>query len=92
MASDLAIVAGFCGVISGLPFLAAVVMGEQPVAWAPKNRVFAGSTQPSFCNSPNAFATLVMSEPPAIGMTTFWGSRQPSCSATSKPSVFDPSE
>ena len=42
-------------------------------------------------NSWKPRATLVNSEPEAIGATTRSGSSQPSCSAVSKASVLDPS-
>ena len=42
-------------------------------------------------NSPNPLRSLVSSEPPAIGATTALGKRQPSCSAISWATVFEPS-
>ena len=91
MARERAMVAGFCGSMSGLPALTAVEIGEQPVACAPKNFTGLASTRPSAINSSKAFLIFVMSEPPAIGTTTLSGRRQPNCSAISKPTVFDPS-
>jgi len=38
-----------------------------------------------------ALATFVSREPLAIGTTVCFGKRQPSCSAISKPMLFDPS-
>ena len=49
------------------------------------------STRPSRINSSKAFLILVINEPPAMGTTTLSGRRQPSCSAISKPTVFEPS-
>jgi hypothetical protein len=85
-------VAGFCGSISVLPVFTAVEMGEHPVACAPKNFTGFSSTNPIFTSSSNAFLILTINDPPAIGQTTLSGKRQPSCSAISKPTVFDPSE
>ena len=42
-------------------------------------------------NSRYAFQTLGRIVPPAIGTTMCFGSRQPSCSAISKPCVLAPS-
>ena len=84
-------VAGFCGSISALPVFTAVEMGEHPVACAPKNFTGLSSTKPSLLSSSNAFLILVINDPPAMGTTTLSGKRQPSCSAISKPTVFDPS-
>src|SRR5712664_2013072 len=92
MASERAMVLGFCGSKRARLRLTPSEMGEQPVACAPKNFTGLASTQPSVTSSRNALAILVMSEPPAMGTTTLSGSRQPSCSAISKPCVFEPSE
>jgi hypothetical protein len=51
MASERAMVAGFCGSISLRPALTAALMGLQPVAWAPKNFTLLASTRPSSTSS-----------------------------------------
>ena len=58
MASERAIVDGFCGWISVSPVLTAVEIGEQPVACAPKKRTVLGSTRPSVISSSKAFSAL----------------------------------
>ena len=83
MASERAIVLGFCGSKRERLRFTPSEMGEQPVACAPKNFTGLASTQPRVTNSRNAFAILVISEPPAMGTTTLSGSVQPSCSAIS---------
>ena len=83
MASERAMVFGFCGSISLLPAFTAVLMGLHPVACAPKNFTLLASTSPSSASSRKALAILVINDPPAIGTTTLSGSRQPSCSAIS---------
>src|SRR5439155_27206755 len=92
MASERAIVDGFCGWISVSPVLTAVEIGEQPVASAPKKRNVLGSTRPSVISSSNAFLIFVISEPPAMGTTMLSGRRQPSCSAISKTVGFEIAE
>ena len=83
MASDLAMVSGLTGATTSWPALNACATGEQPVAWAPKIRYGLSSTRPSLISSRNPLSTLVSCEPDATGMTTWSGSRQPSCSAIS---------
>src|SRR6266850_665317 len=83
MASDRAMVLGFCGLKRARLRFTASEIGEQPVACAPKNFTGLASTHPRVTSSRNAFAILVMSEPPAMGTTTLSGSVQPSCSAIS---------
>ena len=83
MASERAMVLGFCGSKRARLRFTASEMGEQPVACAPKNFTDFGSTQPRVTSSRNALAILVMSEPPAMGTTILSGSAQPSCSAIS---------
>src|SRR6202011_5160467 len=92
MASERAMVLGFCGSKRASPRFTALEIGEHPVACAPKNFPDFSSTQPSVTSSRNPLAILPISEPPAMGTTTLSGSLQPSCSAISKPCVFDPSE
>ena len=82
---------GFCGTKLSVPAWCAVVIGEQPEACAPNIRVAGSSISPSSANSENPLRIFVKSEPEAIGTTQASGARQPSCSATSKPSVRDPS-
>ena len=91
MASDLAMVSGLTGRIASEPSLKAAETGEQPVACAPKTAYGLSSTRPRAISSWNALSTLVSWEPDATGMTIWSGSRQPSCSAISKPSVLEPS-
>ena len=91
IARERAMVLGRCGRMSSVPSLTAVEMGEQPLACAPKKRTGLLSTRPSSISSLNAFRILRISEPPAMGQTTLSGSRQPSCSAISYPTVFEPS-
>src|SRR5438477_562008 len=88
MASERAMVAGFCGSISELPVFTAVEIGEHPVACAPKNFTGFSSTNPSLLSSSNAFLILVINDPPAIGTTTLSGILHPNCSAISKHSVI----
>ncbi len=40
---------------------------------------------------PKALSTFVIRLAPAIGQTTWRGNCQPPCSASSKPTVFEPS-
>ena len=67
MASDRAIVVGFCGSISAFPAFTAVEIGEHPVACAPKIFTGLASTRPSLISSSNAFLIFVISDPPAMG-------------------------
>jgi hypothetical protein len=83
MARLLAMVSGLTGRIASVPALNAVATGEQPVAWAPKIVYGLSSTSPRVMSSWNALSTLVSCEPDATGITTWSGSRQPSCSAIS---------
>src|ERR1035441_1766895 len=82
---------GRCGSISSQYCLTAVEIGEHPDACAPKNFTGFGSTSPRRISSSNAFLIFVISDPPAIGTTTLSGNFQPSCSAISYPTVFEPS-
>ena len=82
MLSDLAMPVGFTGLTSQ-PLSNAVAIGSQPADWAPKIVHSVASTIPAPVSSRNALSTLVSSEPDAIGMTTWAGIRQPSCSAIS---------
>src|SRR5579875_879988 len=91
MASDLAIVAGRTGRTTSCPAANAADTGAHPLAWAPNTRHGVWGTRPRPTSSPNALSTFTSCAPEAIGTTTCSGSRQPSCSAISKPSVFDPS-
>ena len=93
MLSDLAMPVGLTGVIVSVPACSAVAIGLHPADWAPKTfQPPAGaSASPISTSSVNALSTLVSSSPEAIGMTTWAGIRQPSCSATSYPSVLEPS-
>jgi len=91
MASDLAMVSGRTGRTTSCPAANAADTGEQPVAWAPNTRHGVCGTRPSEVSSEKPLSTLTSWAPDAIGTTTCSGSRQPSCSAISKPSVLDPS-
>jgi hypothetical protein len=91
MASDFAIVLGFTGLKKSRPDLKAVEMGEQPSACAPLIFVRTSSMRPTVFISWRPFQILVKREPDAIGMTTWSGVRQPSCSTVSYASVFEPS-
>ncbi len=94
MAMDLAIVSGLTGTMWVSPRLNAVATGEHPSACAPVSR---GMRAPSPCTRPRSISSraallcLTNWQPLAMGMTISSGSRQPSCSAVSKVSVFDPS-
>lgn len=91
MARDLAIVFGFCGRTTSWPPLYATETGEQPSAWAPKSLYGLSSTRPSLISSWRPLSILVNCEPDAIGMTSWSGSRQPSCSQISYARVLEPS-
>ena len=91
MASDLAIVSGLTGRQTSVPAANAWATGEQPSAWAPHIVGTSPASSPASMNSWKPRATLVNSEPEAIGATTRSGSSQPSCSAVSKASVLEPS-
>ena len=92
MASDLAMVSGLTGRMASVPSAKAVATGEQPAAWAPETRTEgSSSSRPTFQSSSNPLATLVSWLPEPMGTTTWSGACQPSCSATSKASVFEPS-
>src|SRR3954451_21206936 len=91
IASDLAIVDGRTGCTTSWPALYAADTGEHPVAWAPNTLYGDPSTSPSCDSSRQALSTFVSSAPDATGTTTCSGSRQPSCSAISEPTVFEPS-
>ena len=89
--SDFAMVDGLTGEIASAPLANAVATGEHPSAWAPETRTAWCSSRPTFTSSENPLATLVSWLPEAIGTTTWSGARQPSCSATSKARVLEPS-
>jgi hypothetical protein len=91
IASERAIVWGFTGCTSSAPSRKAWATGLQPSAWAPLTRYRCSSTAPTAISSLKARWIFVSRAPDAIGTTTWSGSRQPSCSATSNPSDFDPS-
>src|SRR3989337_817686 len=91
MASDLAMVLGFTGLMMSLSSLMAVVIGLQPVACAANTFVFTNGTRPSFSSSLNDFHILVISDPLAFGTTMLCGVFHPSCSATSNPRDLEPS-
>ena len=90
IASDRAIVLGRTGA-TFVPSANASATGEQPSACAPINRGCAPSTRPSSRSSLKPWCTFENIAPDAIGATTASGNVQPSCSAISKPSVFEPS-
>ena len=69
----------------------AVATGEQPSAWAPLKVGSSPSSSPTSSHSSKPRAIFVNSEPEAIGATTRSGSSNPSCSAISNASVFEPS-
>src|SRR3954454_22013194 len=83
MFSDLAMPVGLTGLPSPHPLSMAVAIGSQRADWAPKTFQPLSSTMPAAVSSRQALSTLVSSEPDAIGMTTWAGIRQPSCSAIS---------
>ena len=85
MAMDLAMVLGFTGLITTVPFLMAVVTGEQPLACAAKILLLTLSTRPSISNSWNAFHILVIRELPATGTMTLSGVFHSNCSTISYP-------
>ncbi|CAM5598284.1 hypothetical protein SVIOM342S_03907 [Streptomyces violaceorubidus] len=91
MASDLAMVFGFCGRTTSWPALYAVETGEQPSACAPKILYGRSSTRPSSISSFSPLSIFVSWEPEAIGTTICSGSRQPSCSQISYARVLEPS-
>ena len=85
MFSDFAMPVGFTGTIWSVPLCSAVAIGLQPADCAPNTfqPPSGASTSPISTSSLNALSILVSSSPLAIGMTTWAGIRQPSCSATS---------
>ena len=85
MFSDLAMPVGLHRGDLSVPPCSAIAIGLQPADWAPKTfqPPSGASTRPISTSSVNALSTLVSSSPEAIGMTTWAGMRQPSCSATS---------
>ena len=93
MLSDFAIPVGRTGVITSVPACRATAIGLHPADCAPNTRhpPAGASARPISTSSLNALSILVSSSPDAIGMTTWAGIRQPSCSATSYPSVLEPS-
>ena len=92
MASDLAMVSGFTGLIVSAPSSHARATGEHPSACAPDTRSSGSrSSSPTLYSSSKPLRILVSSEPLAIGTTTWSGASQPSCSAVSNARVFEPS-
>src|SRR4051812_24301019 len=91
IASDLAIVSGLTGRQTSTPASNAAATGEQPSAWAPFMTGASPSTRPRERHSSKPLAIFVYNEPEAIGATTRSGVRNPSCSAISYASVFEPS-
>src|SRR6059058_907168 len=81
MFSDLAIPVGLTGLTTSQPLSKAVAIGSHPADWAPNTFHSVSSTIPAATSSRHALSTLVRREPDAIGMTTWAGIRQPSCSA-----------
>ncbi len=90
IASERAIVFGRTG-FTFAPSANAVATGEQPSAWPPIRRGVVPSTSPSSSSSLKPWCTFENIAPDAIGAITASGSSQPSCSAISKASVFEPS-
>ncbi len=90
IASERAIVAGRTG-FTAAPSANEVATGAQPSAWPPTSRGTSPSASPSSSKSENPWWSFVKSDPDAIGQTTTSGARQPSCSAISYASVFEPS-
>ena len=82
---------GFTGLKKSRPALKAVEMGEQPSACAPLIFVGTSLIRPTDFISCRPFQILVSNDPDAMGITTWSGVRQPSCSTVSKASVLDPS-
>ena len=91
MASDLTMPVGRTGVTSSTPAAKAAATGLQPTDWAPWTLAGVRSTRPWSARTPKPWWTLVSRAPEAIGTTTCSGSDQPSCSATSRPTVLEPS-
>ncbi len=87
----LAMVFGFCGWNVSAPDSIARATGLQPAACAAWMRGPSSDTRPRSISSRYAFQTLGRIVPPATGTTVCFGSRQPSCSAISKPWVLAPS-
>src|SRR5919197_1153516 len=84
-------VLGLTGRSCSSPCFQAPAIGAQPSGCAPCSANGSSGTSRRSASSLKAFSTLLISDPPAIGATTWPGSRQPPCSASSKPTVFDPS-
>ena len=82
---------GFTGRQTSWPAANALATGEQPSAWAPFIRGSSPSSSPSSLHSWKPLAIFVNSDPEATGTTQRSGSSQPSCSAISNASVFEPS-
>ena len=85
MASDRAMVLGFCGSKRLRPRLTAVEIGRAAGGLGAEEfygLVFDPAEGHQFAEG---LSNLPISEPPAIGTTTLSGRRQPSCSAISKP-------
>src|SRR5215813_6390278 len=92
IASERAMVFGFCGSKRARSCFTLSEIGEYLVACALKNLTGLSSIQLSVTNSLNVFAIFVISELLVIGIMTLSGSFYPSCSAISKPCVFELSE
>ncbi len=90
IASDRAIVFGRTGRTFASAWNA-VATGLQPSAWPPNSRGVVPSTSPSSRSSAKPWCTFVNIAPDAIGAITASGNVQPSCSAISNASVFEPS-
>src|SRR6266536_3091546 len=91
MPSDFTMPLGFTGVTSSRPAAKAVATGAQPSDWAPWTLNGTSSTRPCSASTLKPWCTLVSRAPEATGTTTWSGSDQPSCSATSSPTVLEPS-
>ena len=90
IASDRASVFGRIG-LTFSPVANASATGAQPSAWPPYSRGSRPSTSPTLASWEKPCRSFVKSEPEAIGQATASGSSQPSCSAISNASVFEPS-
>jgi hypothetical protein len=91
MARLLAMVEGRCGLNVSHPWAKAVATGEQPSACAPETRTGCSAMSPTSASWRKPLSILHSWLPLATGTTTWSGACQPSCSATSKARVFDPS-
>ena len=92
MASDFAIPLGLQGLTKSVPAAKAAATGAHPDACAPEMRTCgSSSSRPTLYSSRKPLATFVSWLPDATGTTTWSGALQPSCSATSKARVLEPS-